>query len=279
MTQFGEQSWWSCSLLSDGVYRLKWSWHTRTFAALAGLFSSRIVSMLVKSTCKRSKGAVVTIGCRGALDKLPSCCKQCVQHLIECHIWLVMPGHQKCSHNRDRVWSHPWSPTSQWHPFKVETQWGLGTTKSRRSSVSPLGIECRYKAPWWMIRFCWFLKISLPSSLEACSARSAFKSVFFCAFSQSNTALNIGSSLWASAQSVTCICTSGDHPQLWQVMNFCPMCCSQSNSIYDWSHCVGGQSSSNLAKCIWQCVITPFLIFQFKVELHKGSDPSMIHSI
>ena len=38
--------------------------------------------------------------------------------------------------------------------------------------------------------------------------RRAFKSVFFWAFSQSNTALSIGSSLWALALSITCICTS-----------------------------------------------------------------------
>ena len=90
---------------------------------------------------------------------------------------------------------------------KMATQWDLGTTRSRRSLVLPFGTEHRYKAPWWIINFCRFHKISLPSSLEACSARSGFKSVF-CAFSQFNTALNIGSSFWASAQSVTCICTN-----------------------------------------------------------------------
>ena len=93
-------------------------------------------------------------------------------------------------------------------PFQGGNMMGLRTTKSRRSSVSPFGVEHKYKVPWWIVKFFQFCKISWPSSLEVCSARSAFKSVFFCAFSQSNTALNIRSSFWASAQSVTCICTS-----------------------------------------------------------------------
>ena len=36
---------------------------------LGDLFSSKVISMLVKSTCKRSRGVVATIGCKGALDK------------------------------------------------------------------------------------------------------------------------------------------------------------------------------------------------------------------
>ena len=128
-------------------------------------------------------------------------------------ICLAIPSHQKCSHNKDKVWSWPWWPASLWHPFKAATQWALGTTKSRRCSIPPLGIECRYRAPWWIVKFCQFHKISRPSLLEAWSARSALKSVFFCAFSQSKTVLNIGSSLWASVQSVTCICTS-----VWPVL-------------------------------------------------------------
>ena len=176
---------------------MKWSWNTRTFVTLGGLFSSRVVSMLVRSTCKRSIGVVATIRCRGALDKLPSCCKQCAQVLVDCCIWLAMPGHQKGSHNKYKVQLWPWWPASLWHPFKMATQWALGTTKSRRSLVSPLGIEHKYKAPWWIVKFCQFSKIRWPSSLEACSAKSAFKSVFFCAFSQSNTVLNIRSSFWA----------------------------------------------------------------------------------
>ena len=47
------------------TYFVKWSWNTRTLATLDGWFSSMVISMLVKSTCRRSNGAVATIGCRG----------------------------------------------------------------------------------------------------------------------------------------------------------------------------------------------------------------------
>ena len=164
--------------------------------------------MLIKSTCKRSNGVVATIGCRGTLGKLPSCWKQCTQDLMDCCIWLIIPGHQKCSHSNDKVRSHPWLSASLWNLFRVATQWAFGTTNSSRSLVSPLGIEWRYKTPWWITKFCQFLKIIEPSLLGSHSTRCAFKSVFLWAFSQSKTALNIGSSLWALAQSVTCICTS-----------------------------------------------------------------------
>ena len=53
------------------------------------------------------------------------------------------------------------------------------------------------------------IDISLPSSLKACSARSILRFVCFCAFSQSNTVLNIVSSLCALAHLLTCISTSG----------------------------------------------------------------------
>ena len=53
---------------------------------LGDWFGSKVVSILVKSTCKRSRGAVATIGCKGALVKPPSCCKQHVQVLMDCHI-------------------------------------------------------------------------------------------------------------------------------------------------------------------------------------------------
>ena len=137
-----------------------------------------------------------TIGCRGTSGELPSCCKQFMQYFMDCCTWLVIPGHQKNSHNSDRVQSCPWWPTSWWHLFRAATQCSLGTRKSRISSVSPLGIEHRYKAPWWISKFCLLCKIRLPSSLEACSARSTFKSAFFCAFSKSNTALNVWSSCY-----------------------------------------------------------------------------------
>ena len=187
---------------------MKWSWNTRMLATQGSWFSSMAISILVKFICKRSNGVVATIGCRGTLDKSPWCCKQCMQDLVDCHIWLIIPSHQRHSYSNDNVWSWFWWPEFLWHPFRTATWWALGTTNSSRSSVSPLGIEHRYRAPWWIIKFCQFHTISCHSSLEVCSTRSAFKSVFSCAFSPSKTALNMGSSLWALAQSITSICTS-----------------------------------------------------------------------
>ena len=125
---------------------MKWSWNTRMLATLGSLFNSMVISMLVKSMCKRSNEVVATIGCMRTLGKLPSCCKQHKQYLMDCCIWLIIPGHQKCSHSNDKVQSWPWWPASLWHSFRVVTQWALGTTNSSRSSVLPLSIGCRYKA-------------------------------------------------------------------------------------------------------------------------------------
>ena len=41
-------------------------------ATLGNWFSSNVVSILVKSTCRRSRGAVATIGHKGALGVSPS---------------------------------------------------------------------------------------------------------------------------------------------------------------------------------------------------------------
>ena len=103
---------------------------------------------VVKSMCKRSIEEVATIGCRGTLDKLPSCCKQHMQDFMDFCTWLVFAGCQSHSHNKERVWSCPWWPASWWHPFIVATWCTLGTTRSRRSSVLPLGVEHRYKPPY-----------------------------------------------------------------------------------------------------------------------------------
>ena len=216
---------------------VKWSWNTRMFGTLGGLFSYMVISMLVKSVCKRSTGVVDTVGCRGTLGKLSSCCKQCMKDCMDFCTWFIIPGHQKHSCNKDRVWSCPWWPASQWHPFRVTTQCALGTTKSRRSSVLPLGIEHRYKAPWWIAKFCWFCGISLSSSLEACSARSIFRFVCFCAFSQSKTVLNIRSSLRAFAQSVICI-SINRQPVATCVS--CSKCWSPSTTAgsWTWAWCV-----------------------------------------
>ena len=54
------------------TYLVKWSWKTKTLATGGDLSSSMVVSILVKSTCKRSSGAVATIGHKGAFGVLPS---------------------------------------------------------------------------------------------------------------------------------------------------------------------------------------------------------------
>ena len=82
---------------------VKWSWNTKTLLTLGDWFGSKVASMLVKSTCRRSRGAVATMGCRGALGRLSSCCRHHVQFLIGCHIWLAIPGHQKHSCSKDKV--------------------------------------------------------------------------------------------------------------------------------------------------------------------------------
>ena len=50
---------------------VKWSWKTKTLVTLGDWFSSNVVSILVKSTCKRSRGVVATIGHKGALGCHP----------------------------------------------------------------------------------------------------------------------------------------------------------------------------------------------------------------
>ena len=74
--------------------------------------------------------------------------------------------------------------------------------------------------------------------------------------------LSTGTSLWASAQSVKCICTSVQLAATCtscsilvtfnysRVMNFCLMCCSQSYPIEDCSHCVWIKAVSNPAQHI-----------------------------
>ena len=77
------------------------------FAALGSLFGSMVISMLIKSTCKRSIGVVDPMRCKGTLDNLSSCCKQCVQDFRDFYFSPAIPGHQKHSCNRDKVQSHP----------------------------------------------------------------------------------------------------------------------------------------------------------------------------
>ena len=73
---------------------VKWSWKTKTLVTLGDWFDSNVVSMLVKSTCRRSRGAVATVGHKGALGKPPLLWRQHVQALMDCLIWLTIPGHQ-----------------------------------------------------------------------------------------------------------------------------------------------------------------------------------------
>ena len=87
---------------------MKWSWITRMLPTLGGWFSSMVISMLVKSMCRRSIRAVATIGCRDPLGKLPSCCRQCMQFLMDCCIWLIIAGQQKYTLSSDKVGSWPW---------------------------------------------------------------------------------------------------------------------------------------------------------------------------
>ena len=51
---------------------MKWSWKTKMLVTLGDWFGSNMVSILVKSMCRRSRGAVATIGHKGALGKPPS---------------------------------------------------------------------------------------------------------------------------------------------------------------------------------------------------------------
>ena len=140
---------------------------------LGDWFGFKVVSMLIESTCRRSMGAVAMMGCMEALGKLPSCCIQYVQVLMDCHIWLVIPSHQKHSCSKDKVQSRLWCPASQWHPFRVVTWCASGTMKSSKSSFLPLGVECRYRHFWWIMKFWCFLKTSQPSLPETCSPKTA----------------------------------------------------------------------------------------------------------
>ena len=122
------------SCMVGGLYTImcfvKWSWNTRMLVTLDSWLSSVVISLLVKSTCRRSNGEVTTIGCKGTLGNLPSCCRQCTQFLMDFCIWLAIPGHQKCSLSSDKVWWWPWWLASLWHPFKVALQWSFGNTNS-----------------------------------------------------------------------------------------------------------------------------------------------------
>ena len=129
---------------------VKWSWKTKTLAALGNWFSSNVVSILVKSTYRRSRGAVATIGHKGALGMPPSYWRQHVQALITCLIYLAIPSHQKCSCNKDSVWSWPWCPASQWHPFKAAVQCAFTLTPWQGHLLWSSGWHLRFLHPGWI---------------------------------------------------------------------------------------------------------------------------------
>ena len=238
-----------------------------------------VILILVKSTCKRSTGAVDTIGCRGTIDQLPSCCKQHEQDFRDFCTWLVIPSHQKCSCSKDRVWSRPWWPASWWHPFRVATcSVPLGTMKSRRSSVLHIWASSGGTRPPW-----WIVKNSVDSVRSvyllhwgACSAKKHLQICLLLCFQPVwHCTSHVKSSLLALAQSVTCISTNG-HPAV-QLILLVPnvgclqpwlghvlwvwSCHSQGNSIKDRSHCFWVQPSSNLAKHICNPIVMPLLVF------------------
>ena len=73
---------------------LPFGWKTKMLATLGDWFGTNMISMLVKSTCRRSRGSVATMGHKGAFGEPPSYWRQHVQALIDCFIWLTIPGHQ-----------------------------------------------------------------------------------------------------------------------------------------------------------------------------------------
>ena len=177
--------------------------------------------------------------------------------------------------------------------FRVATWCTTGTMKSRGSSFLPLGIECRYRAFWWIMKFCWFCTRSVgPPHWRHAPLECVFSSVFFWASNQSKTTLSTGSSLWASAQSVTCIwtnmcpavtCTSCS--KLWSPSTTVgswishPLCSPQGYSIKDQSHYVWVKAGSNPAQYICHSVVPSFLVLQLEIEAGKGSNPLVTSGI
>ena len=105
-----------------------------------GWSNSIVVSILVKSMCSDSKGAVTMMGCTGALVQVSSCWKHHSQLLIAFCICTAILGYQNWSCSKYRVFCWPWCPASQWHPFMADTQWAMGTTNHKTSSNSPVSV-------------------------------------------------------------------------------------------------------------------------------------------
>ena len=207
-------TWWPVLAVWLGVIYaimgfVKWSWNTRTLVTLRQ--SIQLQGFLYASESLHARGPLEQWPQLGVEALWTSCphvasCTH-VQDLMDCCIWLAMPGHQKCSCNKDRYSCdlddpHPYGTHSRrWH----NRPQGPGRVEDFQSHLWALSTGTNSLDELWNSADS--VRSAQSSSLEMCSARSAFKSIFFCAFSQSNTVLNIGSSYWASAQSVMCICT------------------------------------------------------------------------
>ena len=203
-------------------------------------------------------------------------------------IWLVILGCQKHSSNRDTVWSQPWCPASLWHPFRVRvvTQCAFGTTNSSRSLLSPLGIECRYRAFWWIM----LSSVDSPRSVgpphwRACSPKSVFRSVFFGASIQSETALNtrifslgfcpishMHLDWYACPVATQTSCSKSWSPSTMVGSLTSALCAApRSCPIEDRSHCIWVEVGSNPAQHICYAVIAgPFWYSNWKLNLARA---------
>ena len=105
---------------------VKWSWKTNTLVILGNWFSFNLVSILVKSTCKRFRGVVATMGHKVALEVPPSYWRQHLQALITCLICLAISGNHgldvlhlngTCSRQQSGVYLTPQRVTDPYSPF------------------------------------------------------------------------------------------------------------------------------------------------------------------
>ena len=253
---------------------MKWSWNTRMLTTLGSLFGFIVISILEKSTCKRSIGVVDTIRCRGTLDKLLHAASNVCRTLwISAPDWSFLATRSVPATRT--VYGHTlgdlhlsgtqleWQHSAPWGPQRADLQfcpWALTTGTRPPDELHNYANSC---------------SISLPPSLEACFTRCVLRFVCFCTFSQSSTALNIVSSLWALAQVVTCISTNGQSAVTHTACSKCwspstmarswtlaPVWHFQADSIKDGSHCFWVQLSGNLAKDIYHHIIMPLLVLQ-----------------
>ena len=117
---------------------IKWLQKTKRFTTFGGWSNSMVVSILVKSMCSRSKGAVTMMGHIGALTWLPSCWMHSSQLLIAFCICVAIPGYWNQSCSKHSVCCWPWCPVSQWPPFMAVTQWAMGLWIAKLFPTHPL---------------------------------------------------------------------------------------------------------------------------------------------